>query len=202
MSTLERAIALAAKAHAGQVDKGGHPYILHPLRVMLGMSSLHEQMAAVLHDVVEDTSVTIADLRAEGFPEEVLEAIVALTKTPGEHRIAAAHRAAANPISRVVKLGDVADNMNLKRIPNPTDKDVSRLEEYAHVRLILLAGISAGESPTNTDTTADTKTDTKTDSKTDTDSETVGSGPMETSSLMAAISTPTAQASIANNTGK
>lgn len=148
MPTLERAIVLAATAHAGQVDKGGHPYILHPLRVMLGMNTAYEQMAAVLHDIVEDTDTTVDDLRVEGFPEEVLDAIVALTKTPGEQRVAAAHRAAANQIARAVKLEDVADNMNLKRIPNPTEKDLSRLEEYAHVRQILLAENPAGESQT------------------------------------------------------
>ena len=68
MSTLERAIEIAAKNHAGQLDKGGQPYVLHPLRLMLAVQGSHERMAAVLHDVVEDTSVTLEDLAAEGFP--------------------------------------------------------------------------------------------------------------------------------------
>lgn len=139
MSTLERAIELAAKAHTGQVDKGGHPYILHPLRLMLSVRSLHERMAAVLHDIVEDTDVTLSDLAAEGFPPEVVSAIEALTKLPGETRIQAAQRAAAHPIARVVKLADVTDNMNISRIAEPTDKDYARLKEYEQVRLILLA---------------------------------------------------------------
>ena len=75
MSTLERAIAIAARAHAGQVDKGGAPYILHPLRVMLRLSEPREQLVAVLHDVIEDSPVTLEQLRGEGFSEEVLQAL-------------------------------------------------------------------------------------------------------------------------------
>src|SRR5258706_6160057 len=68
LSTLERAIALAARKHEGQLDKAGAPYILHPIRVMLRVASLEEKMAAVLHDVVEDTDTTFEDLAREGFP--------------------------------------------------------------------------------------------------------------------------------------
>jgi GTP diphosphokinase / guanosine-3',5'-bis(diphosphate) 3'-diphosphatase len=139
MSTLERAIEIAARAHAGQVDKAGAPYILHPLRVMMAVDSPDERMAAVMHDVVEDTSVTLEELRSHGFAEEVLTAIHALTKTPGEGRLAAAKRASANPIARAVKLADVADNMNLSRIAQPTEKDFARLKEYEQVRALLLS---------------------------------------------------------------
>jgi GTP diphosphokinase / guanosine-3',5'-bis(diphosphate) 3'-diphosphatase len=86
MSTVERAIAIAATAHAGQIDKAGQPYILHPLRIMLTLATNHDWMAAVLHDVVEDTDVTLDQLVAEGFAPEVLNAVVALTKLPGESR--------------------------------------------------------------------------------------------------------------------
>lgn len=138
MSTLERAIIVAASAHAGQVDKGGEPYILHPLRVMLRLQSEHERMAAVLHDVVEDTKVTLENLRTTGFPEEVVAAVECLTKRPGESRVDAARRAAADPIARVVKLADNAENMDMSRLPSPTEKDYARLEEYKAVREILL----------------------------------------------------------------
>jgi GTP diphosphokinase / guanosine-3',5'-bis(diphosphate) 3'-diphosphatase len=138
MATLERAIEIAARAHAGQTDKAGQPYILHPLRVMLAVNSLPEKMAAVMHDVVEDTNVTLADLQSEGFAPEVLAAINALTKTTGETRIAAAQRAVVNPIARVVKLADVADNMDLSRISKPTEKDYARIKEYEQVRSIIL----------------------------------------------------------------
>jgi len=96
MSNLETAIALAANTHAGQVDKAGQPYILHPLRVMLQVSEPHERMAAALHDVVEDTDVSLESLRKQGFPEEVVEAVDALTKRDGETRLQAAKRAGAN----------------------------------------------------------------------------------------------------------
>jgi (p)ppGpp synthase/HD superfamily hydrolase len=139
MSTLERAIELAARAHAGQVDKAGQPYILHPLRLMLAVRGTHERMAAVLHDIVEDTDVTFDDLVREGFPAEVVDAVRALTKHAGEKRLDAAHRAAANPIARAVKLADVADNMDLGRIATPTEKDFARLKEYEAVRQVLLA---------------------------------------------------------------
>jgi hypothetical protein len=140
MSTIERAIEIAAAAHAGQRGKDGDPYILHPLRVMLAVKAEHERMAAALHDVVEDTSVTLADLSEAGFPEEVVRAVDALTKRDGETREQAAHRAVADPVARVVKLADVTDNMDLSRIPRPKKKDRDRLAEYEKVKAILEAG--------------------------------------------------------------
>jgi GTP diphosphokinase / guanosine-3',5'-bis(diphosphate) 3'-diphosphatase len=139
MSTLERAIAIAAEGHAGQLDKAGQPYILHPIRVMLRVSGTSERIAAILHDVVEDTPVTLDQLAAERFSREVVDAVDALTKRAGENRIDAAKRAAANPVARAVKLADNAENMDLSRISNPTQKDYDRLEEYKRVREILIA---------------------------------------------------------------
>ncbi len=139
MSTLERAIEIAAHAHAGQFDKAGQPYILHPIKVMLRLSGEHERMAGVLHDVVEDTPVSIEDLISEGFPEPVVTAVVALTKLAGETRMDAAKRAAADAVACAVKLADNAENMDLSRIPNPTDKDFARVAEYKQVRELLLA---------------------------------------------------------------
>ncbi|MBL8747856.1 MAG: HD domain-containing protein [Planctomycetes bacterium] len=138
MATLERAIEIAAAAHAGQKDKAGEPYILHPLRVMLRVAGENERIVAVLHDVVEDTNVSLADLTAAGFAPAVVAAVDALTKRPGETRITAAHRAAADPVARAVKLADNTENMDLSRIPSPTERDMVRLEEYRAVRAILL----------------------------------------------------------------
>lgn len=138
MSTLERAIEIAASAHAGQHDKAGQPYVLHPLRVMLSVSSDEERIAAVLHDIVEDTSWTVDDLRQEGFSDVVIEAVTALTKTAGESRIEAARRAAKNTVARAVKLADITDNMDLSRIPDPTASDYARMEEYKAVKTLLL----------------------------------------------------------------
>jgi guanosine-3',5'-bis(diphosphate) 3'-pyrophosphohydrolase len=139
MSTVERAIQIAAQAHAGQLDKAGQPYILHPLRVMLRVEGNSERIAAVLHDVVEDSSVTLQQLHEEGFTPEILEAVDALTKRPGESRLAAAARASRNRVALVVKLADNAENMDLGRIKNPTDADYTRIEEYKAVRALLMA---------------------------------------------------------------
>jgi (p)ppGpp synthase/HD superfamily hydrolase len=140
MATLEKALEIASRAHDGQVDKAGHPYILHPIRVMLNVSTPEERIAAVLHDTVEDTKITPGDLELAGFSREIIDAVQALTKEDGESRLDAARRAVANPIARQVKLADVADNMDLERIPNPTARDYKRLEEYKQVRALLLDG--------------------------------------------------------------
>ena len=128
--TLERAIAIAATAHAGQVDKGGAPYILHPLKVMLRMTTLEERIVAVLHDVVEDCEISLDDLRKEGFSEVVLSAIESVTKVSGESYEDFVERAAQNPIGRVVKLADLEENSDLSRIASPSWDDLERVEKY------------------------------------------------------------------------
>ena len=140
MATLEIALEIAAAAHAGQTDKGGQPYILHPLRVMFSVKNADERIAAILHDTVEDTHVTFDDLVSAGFSASVITAVRALTKTEGESRIDAALRAVEDPMSMHCKIADVSDNMDLSRIPSPTEKDYARLKEYERVREILMAG--------------------------------------------------------------
>lgn len=130
MSTLERAIALAAEAHAGMVDKAGAPYILHPLRVMLRVADERARIAAVLHDVVEDTEWTLERLREEGFDPEVLAAVDALTRRNGEDYYDFCRRAAQHPIARIVKRADIEDNLDLSRIPDPSPEDHVRIERY------------------------------------------------------------------------
>ena len=130
MSTLERAIEIAASAHAGTVDKAGQPYVLHPLRIMLRMPSATTRIAAVLHDVVEDTPWTLEQLAEEGFSEIILAAVEALTIRPGEDYMDFVRRAASNPDARAVKIADVEDNMDLSRIAEPTEKDLARIERY------------------------------------------------------------------------
>lgn len=130
MATLERAIEIAAKAHAGQVDKAGQPYVLHPLRMMLAVTTAEARMAAVLHDVVEDTAVTLEELRDEGFPAAVISAVEALTKRDGEDYETFIRRVAPNPIAREVKLADLRDNSDLSRIAEPTERDRERIRKY------------------------------------------------------------------------
>jgi len=141
MSTIEKAIVLAARKHAGQKDKGAQPYIFHPLRLMFKVKTPEQQIVAVLHDILEDTNTTIVDLISLGFSQDIVDAVLALTKNEGESRIEAAYRAVKNPIARVVKLADIADNMDLSRISQPTSKDLQRLEEYKQVENILLSGM-------------------------------------------------------------
>ena len=136
---LESAIATAAKAHAGQTDKAGKPYILHPLRVMLNVKGcIPEQCAAVLHDVIEDTDITAEALLELGFSKEVVDAVVLLTRSKDEDYMEYVKRLKANPIARAVKLADLADNMDMSRIPNPTEKDLARLEKYKKAKSLLL----------------------------------------------------------------
>jgi len=130
---LNKAIEIAAKAHSGQVDKGGNSYILHPLRVMQNFCESESEatkICAVLHDVVEDTDITLDDLRAEGFSEEIITALDCLTKRDGESYDEFISRILTNEIACRVKNGDLADNMDLTRIPNPTEKDKERVKKY------------------------------------------------------------------------
>jgi (p)ppGpp synthase/HD superfamily hydrolase len=131
MSTLERAIVIAAEGHSGVKDKGGAPYILHPLRMMLTLSSPDERIVAVLHDVCEDCPEWTFDrLSAEGFADHIIAALDSVTKREGENYEDFTNRAAADPIGRHVKLADLVDNCDLSRIAEPTEEDYKRIEKY------------------------------------------------------------------------
>jgi (p)ppGpp synthase/HD superfamily hydrolase len=130
LELLERAIGIAVEAHRGQKDRCGAPYILHPLRVMARVETETEKIVAILHDVVEDTKWTMADLRREGFPEEVLTALDCVTKREGETYEDFVKRSAGNPLARRVKLADLEDNMDVRRLAQVTDNDNERLERY------------------------------------------------------------------------
>ncbi|MFN7946754.1 MAG: GTP pyrophosphokinase [Blastocatellia bacterium] len=130
MATLERAIAIAVQAHQGQRDKAGAPYILHPLRLMMRMQTEAEMIAAVLHDVIEDTEWTPDGLRAEGFSAGIIEAIECLTRPPDETYDDFIERVKTSPVAWRVKIADLEDNMNIRRIEMLTPKDLERLEKY------------------------------------------------------------------------
>ena len=130
---LELAIAIAHKAHAGQLDKAGKPYILHPLTVMAQMDTTESKIVAMLHDAIEDSDLTIEELVQEGFPELITNAIAAITKRDGEMYADYLLRVMANAIARKVKIADVTHNMDISRIANPTEKDFQRLEKYKKV---------------------------------------------------------------------
>lgn len=137
--TLERAIALACRVHAGQRDKAGKAYILHPLRLMLRFDDAESQMVAVLHDVVEDAGITLDDLRALGIPEPVLAAIDCLSKREGEGYEAFIERIRPNPLARRVKLADIRDNLDVSRLPHLDDKDLARVAKYHRALQVLEA---------------------------------------------------------------
>lgn len=133
MKLLEKVIAFALEAHSGHEDKYGRPYILHPLHLMSQMDSDEERMAAVLHDVVEDTTKTLADIEALGVPRPVLEAVALLTHdkqaVPYDQYVLALK---PNPLARKVKLADLRHNMDIRRLNKITAKDAERLERYRH----------------------------------------------------------------------
>jgi (p)ppGpp synthase/HD superfamily hydrolase len=137
VSTLEVAIELAAKAHAGQKDKSGKTYILHPLRVMMAMETEEEQIVAVLHDIIEDTDITVSDLLRRGFGDVVVEAIKSVTRKEDETYFEFIKRANQNEIGRKVKIADLKDNMNWDRIQQPTKKDVQRMQKYQEAYQLL-----------------------------------------------------------------
>ena len=149
---LENAIKIAVEAHTGQVDKGGSPYILHPLRVMLSLDKEEERIVGVLHDVVEDCAGWSWErLEAEGFSKEIIQALKSVSKTPAEeaeyqslpedqrldHYLRFIERAKANEISRQVKAADIKDNLDISRIDDITQEDIHRLNRYkAALKLI------------------------------------------------------------------
>lgn len=131
MSTLRRAIEIATEAHRGQKDKAGNDYIEHPLRVMEAGRTMEEKITGVLHDVVEDSDWTFAMLEAEGFSKEIVDALRCVTKlSESEPYDKFITRIKKNPLAVAVKLNDISDNMDIRRLPYLSDKDVKRLKKY------------------------------------------------------------------------
>ena len=128
---LDRAKEIARAAHEGQVDKAGKPYIEHPMRVMNMGKSMEEKIAGILHDVVEDSEWTFEMLEKEGIPKDVMDALRCVTKLSEDedydHFIA---RVKTNPLAVKVKLNDLKDNMDITRLEEVTEKDLTRLNKY------------------------------------------------------------------------
>ena len=138
MATLEKAIILAATHHAGQTDKGGDPYVFHPIRLMLKATNQAEQIVAILHDTIEETTLTLADLQTEGFSEEIVSAVDSLSRREEESYEAFILRIKQNPLARRVKILDLQDNMDLTKSKKPTVKDKKKLEKYSKAMDVLL----------------------------------------------------------------
>lgn len=138
---LGKVLVLATNAHAGQFDRGGKPYILHPLKVMHYLKSDDEELQcmALLHDVVEDTKTTWDDLTAIGCTERVINGVKALTKMPGESYDQYKQRVFANEDAMKVKMADLRHNTDIRRLKGVTEKDIVRMEKYNRFYLELQA---------------------------------------------------------------
>lgn len=127
---IDIALAIAKKAHAGQVDKAGVDYIQHPLYVASQVTTEQEKAAAILHDVIEDRDVTVADLLAYGLSNKVVTAVQTLTKKKGQSYQEYLEKVKSNNLARVVKLADLKHNSDLSRLKSVSDTDRERVEKY------------------------------------------------------------------------
>ena len=127
---LNKALVIAYHAHDGQFDKGGMPYILHPVTVALHVDSVDEKMVALLHDVVEDSSYSLDDLKKEGFPAHIIEAVDIITKKDGESYDSYLEKVKSNDLARKVKIADITHNSDRSRIKEISEKDLKRFKKY------------------------------------------------------------------------
>ena len=137
----KKAMKIAYKAHEGQMDKSGLPYIFHPIHVAEQMKDEFSTAAALLHDVVEDTGITLSELEKEGFPEEVLTAVRLLTRDGETAYLDYIREVKTNDIATAVKLADIAHNSDVNRLDKVTKEDKERLELYAQAMEILKSSV-------------------------------------------------------------
>lgn len=127
---LEKALRLATRAHKGQIDKAGKPYILHPIRVAQRCNTDTERIVALLHDVIEDTEITPNNLYSAGFSKTIVDAVLSVTRRNNESYFKFIERCSLNPIGRIVKIHDLEDNMDITRLDSLAERDVKRLNKY------------------------------------------------------------------------
>lgn len=129
---LNKMLVIATNAHSGQFDRGGNPYILHPLKVMHYLKSDDEELMCIAlgHDVVEDTPVTYKELREAGMSERVINGIRSLTKVPGETYDDYKERVFANVDAMRVKMADLRHNTDIRRLKGISEKDIARMVKY------------------------------------------------------------------------
>ena len=137
-------IVLATNAHAGQYDKGGNPYILHPFKVMHYLKSDDEELQCIAlgHDIIEDTDVTYLQLVEGGFTERVIQGIRDLTKLPGETYNEYKLRVMSNEDAMKVKMADLRHNTDIRRLKGVTEKDLVRIEKYHRFYLEIAAKLN------------------------------------------------------------
>ncbi len=138
-----KAMKIAYDAHAGQADKTGIPYIYHPIHLAESMSDENSVITALLHDVAEDTNITIDDLAREGFHEDILTALTLLTHNPAEEYMDYISRLSTCPLARRVKLADLRHNSDVTRLDSIDEKTARRLEKYSRA-IRLLEAVEGG----------------------------------------------------------
>ncbi len=135
---IKQAIELCYNYHKGQVDKAGKPYFLHPMTVALNCNNDDEKVVALLHDILEDTEITVEELIEKGIPERLCRSIVVITKKENDSYEKYVDRVAKDPIAIAVKIKDLEHNMDVSRLQDPTQKDYDRIEKYRKVHSKLL----------------------------------------------------------------
>lgn len=133
----KKALVISFNAHKEQVDKSGMPYVYHPYRIAEQMNDEYSTCVALLHDVIEDTDITLEDLKDEGFPQEVIEAIALMTHDDDTPYFDYIRQIKTNPIATAVKLVDLQDNSNYERLDKVEIKDLQRIEKYREAKRIL-----------------------------------------------------------------
>lgn len=132
-ATINDALALVAEHFQGMVDKDGEPYVMHCIRVMMGIDDPQGQLVGLMHDLVEDTAVTTDELSGRGFSTAVVEAVELVTHKPQDSYAEYVVRLKSNPLARAAKLSDLRDNASLGRVlyrESSTDKDANRIQRY------------------------------------------------------------------------
>ena len=137
----KKAILVAFKAHAGQMDRAGLQYILHPLHIAEQMKDEDTCVVALLHDVIEDTDMTLDDLRQYGFTEAQLEGVRLMTHEDGVDYFDYVRAIKKNEVAKAVKLEDLKHNSDTTRLAEVTDKDMERLKKYKKAEAILLGEV-------------------------------------------------------------
>lgn len=136
---LQTAILVACEAHKDQIDKASDPYILHPLRIMFQFDDEQLKIIAVLHDVVEDSQITLDDLRSRGFSYDIVDALDCLTKRSSESYEQFINRVSTNKLAIKVKIADLKDNLKLERLPTLYESDLKRIKKYHKALKVLQA---------------------------------------------------------------
>ena len=130
MDIIEKSLEIALIAYAGQKDKAGKTYILHPLRIMAKMNTDDERAVAILHDVIEDSDYTAEDLLSQGLPSNIVEAVQVLSKIENETYDQFVVRVKSNELATKVKIADIEDNINILRLDSVNNYDLERVAKY------------------------------------------------------------------------